>query len=210
MLEKAQNSDQKKQTGMLEPTMRPGRVRSLGPAIQVGHEEVSWKDHIIETLFSRANEIVWPPLESNDAFPEISLAELMECSLKIPLGKAPGPDGVLGMVIKEIATHEPEILRGLFNDCLEQGVFPENWITPKLVQLRKGNKPLDSPSSYRPICLLNTVGKLFERIIKQRLENHLGETNGLSNRQYGFRKGRSTVDAVMKLMNLVNESSTGS
>jgi len=56
-------------------------------------------DHIVDTLFSRANEIVWPPLESNDKFPEISLAELMECRLKIPLGKAPGPDGVPDVVI---------------------------------------------------------------------------------------------------------------
>jgi len=86
----------------------------------------------------------------------------MKCSLKIPLGKVPGPDEVPDMVIKEIASHEPEILRGLSNDCLEHGVFPENWKTARLVLLRKGNKPLDSPSSYRPICLLNTVGKLFE------------------------------------------------
>lgn len=166
-------------------------------------------NHIVDTLFPRANKIVWPLLGSNRAFPEISREEIIECSLRIPLGKAPGPDGVPDMIIKEVAMRRPEILSGLFNACLEQGVFPANWKTAKLILLRKGAKPLDSPSSYRPICLLNTIGKLFERVIKGRLENYLAEANGLSDKQYGFRKGRSTVDAVNKLMETVDKSSTG-
>lgn len=56
---------------------------------------------------------------------------------------------------------------------------------------------------------MNTVGKLFERKMKRRLENHLAEINGLSEKQYGFRKGRSAVNAVKKLMETVDKSSTG-
>lgn len=63
--------------------------------------------------------------------------------------------------------------------------------------------------SYRPKSLLNMVGKLFERIIKQRLEKHLEDTNGLSDKQYGFRMRRSTVDAIRKMMEIVDISSTG-
>lgn len=43
----------------------------------------------------------------------------------------------------------------------------------KLVLLRKGDKPLAEPSSYRPICLLDTTGKFLEIIIKGRLEAHI-------------------------------------
>lgn len=113
------------------------------------------------------------------------------------------------MVIKEVVTRKPDISSGLFNTCLEQGVFPEHWKAAKLVLLRKGVKLLDSPSSYRPICLLNTVGKLFERIINRRLENHIVEINGLSDNQYNFRKGWSTVDMAKKLIKTVDKSSTG-
>lgn len=166
--------------------------------------------NIVDTLFPKANKIVWPPFGGTCKVPKISREEIIESSSRIPLGKAPGLGGVPDMVVKEVATRKPDIiLSDLFNVCLEQGVFPENWKTAELVLLRKGAKPLDSPSSNRPICLLNSVGKLFERIIKIRLENHLAETRGLNEKQYGFRKGRSTVDAVNKLMETVDKSSSG-
>lgn len=166
-------------------------------------------NHIVDTLFPKINKIVWQPVGGRCTFPEISCEEIIECSSNITLGKAPGPDGVPDMVVKEVARFKPEILRSLFSKCLEQGVFPESWKVANLVLLRKGDKPLVNPSSYRPICLLNTVGKLFERIIKQRLEKHLEETDGLSDKQYGFRKGRSIVDAIRKMMEIVDKSSTG-
>jgi len=79
----------------------------------------------------------------------------------------------------------------------------------KLVLLKKGDKPLKNPSSYRPICLLNTVGKLFERLIKRRMEKHLVENDDLNERQFGFRKGRSTMDAMRKVMDVVEAAGSG-
>ena len=64
------------------------------------------------------------------------------------------------------------------------------------VLLTKGNKPLGDASSYRPICLLDTMGKLLDEMILQRLQGHMVGENGLSENQFGFRKGRSTVDAI--------------
>ncbi|KAL4104244.1 hypothetical protein QTP88_019553 [Uroleucon formosanum] len=78
-----------------------------------------------------------------------------------------------------------------------------------LAVLPKGNKPLDQPSSYRPICLLNTIGKVFERIIKKRLEAHLEVTRGISSHQFGFMKGRSTIDAIKMATNVIQEAGTG-
>lgn len=51
----------------------------------------------------------------------------------------------------------------------------------------------------RPICLLNEVGKFLERILLGRVTAHMTEYRAaaLSNRQYGFRAGRSTTDALM-------------
>lgn len=66
--------------------------------------------------------------------------------------------------------------------------FPKNGVA-KLVLLRKGTKPLDNPSFYRPICLLNTVRKLFERIIKRRLENISRRPTALVINNMGLEKG---------------------
>jgi hypothetical protein len=69
-----------------------------------------------------------------------------------------------------------------------------------LILLNKEGHPLDSPSAYRPICLLDEVGKLFERIIAARLEAHMTErAPGWHDSQFGFRRGRSTVDAVKRV-----------
>lgn len=153
-------------------------------------------DTIIDGLFPRNVRIEWPPKVENLIFPEVTCDEIREVSWRIPSGKAPGPDGFPDVVIKAVATRKPEVLRDTFNECLKCGLFSRSWKVVKLVLLRKGEKPLEHPSSYRSICLLNTVGKLFERIIKRHLEKQLEESRYLSELQFGFRKGRSTVDAI--------------
>uniref|UniRef100_A0A2S2P488 Reverse transcriptase domain-containing protein n=1 Tax=Schizaphis graminum TaxID=13262 RepID=A0A2S2P488_SCHGA len=166
-------------------------------------------ESIVDTLFPREAITKWPPRFSEQFFPEVNMAEVTEAISKIPLGKAPGPDGIPDMVIKEIAARKPQTLCRIFNLCLKHGSFPKTWKTAKLVLLRKGDKPLEQPSSYRPICLLNTVGKLFERIIKRRLETYLESIGGLSERQYGFRKGRSTIDAITKVSEIGKQAAEG-
>lgn len=52
-----------------------------------------------------------------------------------------------------------------------------------------------APVTYRPVCLINSYGKLFEKVISQRLVKVLENEEGLYDSQYGFRKGRKTVDA---------------
>lgn len=85
---------------------------------------------------------------------------------KIPLERAPGPDGIPDFVVKRLAIEKPETMRAIFNMCLGEGIFPEKWKAAKLVLFQKGKKTLDQPSSYRPICLLNLSGKMLERVLK--------------------------------------------
>jgi len=77
-----------------------------------------------------------------------------------------------------------------------------------LVLLRKNNKPEREPSSYRSICFLDEAGKLFERVVDERLRAHLEETDGISPEQFDFRKWRSTIDAILRLRGL-DEDATG-
>ena len=70
----------------------------------------------------------------------------------------------------------------------------------------KPNKPLGDPSSYRPICLLNGIGKLFERVIFNRLVPITEKEGGLSDRQFGFRKARSTVNAISTVTEIAEKA----
>ena len=128
------------------------------------------------------------------------MGELQEAG-RLQAGKATGPDGIPYEVLRVILEIWPELLFEMYNSCLSKGVFPSRWKQQKLVLLRKRKKPRNEPSSYRPICLIDTMGKLLERMLLQRLETHVEERGGLSPRQYGFRKGRSTVDAILEVVN---------
>lgn len=64
----------------------------------------------------------------------------------------------------------------------------------------------DDPAAYRPICLLDTLGKLYEQLIKGRLECELEDRAVLSDRQYGFRRGRGTIHAVERVVEVARRS----
>lgn len=119
-------------------------------------------------------------------------------------GKAPGPDGIGNEVVKATYHADPSGLLRLYNSCRAEGVFPSRWKVARLILLRKDGKPLDRPSSYRPICLIDCFGKVLEKLIVQRLNRHIEETGCLSGNQYGFRRGRSTVDAMKELTTRVD------
>lgn len=101
---------------------------------------------------------------------------------------------------------QPPRLRQLFNSCLRRGIFPPVWRRANLVLLRKEGKDAGSPSTYRPIYLLEKMGKLFKRIIANLLVHHLSRVGpNISGTQYGFREGRSMLDAVNHVRALSDE-----
>ena len=91
----------------------------------------------------------------------------------------------------------PTLILKMLNRLLETQNFPEKWKRSGVVLIPKGMKGTQSEMTYRPICLLDTIGKLYEMLISERLAKELEEKKYLAERQYGFRKGRSTVQAVL-------------
>ncbi|KMQ86470.1 reverse transcriptase [Lasius niger] len=113
---------------------------------------------------------------------------------------APGPDGIPGRAWVLALRVLGDRLRRLFTACLRTGRFPPKWKEAALVLLQKEGRPAESPSAYRPICLLDEAGKLFERVLVARLQWHLSRTGpDLADCQFGFREGRSTVDAIKRV-----------
>ena len=125
-----------------------------------------------------------------------TLEELKRAGGRLKANTAPGIDGVPNEILKEVIEAYSEIFLEAFNSFLRKGRFFADWKKQRLVLLRKGNKPLGVASSYRPICLLDKMGKLLEEVNLQRLQALLVGENGLAENQFGFRKGRSTVDAI--------------
>lgn len=128
-----------------------------------------------------------------------SKEEVVLAARKLGNKRSPGPDGVPPEVVKIAAKTETEQLRMVFNGLLESGCFPACWKRARLVLLLKPGKSATDPSGYRPLCLLDAVGKLYEQLLLTRLQDELEDKMALSGKQYGFRKGRSTVDAIVRV-----------
>jgi len=164
-------------------------------------------EHIVNGLFpqhQRRDTSSWLQNQPLDRIKwKIDIAELKLATSRLRNKIAPGTDGIPNEVVKIIVALHPNVLLSIYNTCLAEGVFPRTWKTARLVLLRKGDKPLGEPSSYRPLCLLDCLGKLFEKILDTRLRSHLDDTGGLDDRQFGFRKGRSTTDALNTLRSTI-------
>jgi len=93
--------------------------------------------------------------------------------------KTPGPDKIPSKIWGAVHDIRPLLLTGIFNQCLRTGTFPVLWKRGRLSLLHKGNKPEGVPSSYRPLCLLNDVGKMLEALLAIRLQNYIDREEGI-------------------------------
>ncbi len=93
----------------------------------------------------------------------------------------------------------------MLQDCIRVGVFPSAWKSGEVVWILKEGKDPNLEKSYRPITLLSTLGKCFEKIIANRTVQHLNEEDCLSKRQYGFRKDLGTENAIKQLLEDISE-----
>lgn len=166
---------------------------------------------VVATLFPRQVDMLQPKdcLEDLSEVPAVTLDELSRACGKVQDCKAPGLDGVPNVAIKTAIKTRPDLFLHAYNACIREGNFPRRWKQQQLVLLPKGDKAPTDPAAYRPICLLDTAGKVLERIICNRIESFTEGPQGLSDNQYGFRKARSTVDAIKVVIDIARKAIEG-
>jgi hypothetical protein len=115
--------------------------------------------------------------------------------------KAPGPDGISFACLRKAFDAIPEYLCQLYATLGEQGYQQHSWREATTVIIPKPNKPdYSAIKAYRPIALLNCLGKVLEKLMAMRL-GLLAETYDILHEdQIGGRPKRSAIDAAMALM----------
>jgi len=98
-----------------------------------------------------------------------------------------------------------EILCGIFNECIQAGIYPECLKRAAIKPLHKKESKLDI-GNYRPISLLSNINKIFEKIIHTSLTDFINKHNIIFDNQFGFRKGHNTNHALIALTELVRKS----
>ncbi|MCW4343354.1 MAG: reverse transcriptase family protein, partial [Candidatus Thiodiazotropha endolucinida] len=126
------------------------------------------------------------------------------CSLKN--NKAGGLDMIVNEHIKNCykLPNMRIILLKLFNIVFESGYVPTSWSTGNIIPIYKQKGDQTDPSNYRPITLLSCLGKLFTRILNDRLQQYSDKYDKISQNQAGFRKRFSTTDHIFALHMLIN------
>lgn len=94
----------------------------------------------------------------------------------------------------------------MYNACLTAGIFWSRWKVARLVLISKGKGNPELPSAYRPLCMLDTTGKVLEKLLKFRLSAEIRRAGDLSPKQYGFRSGMSTRNAILEVVEAVKRA----
>ena len=115
-------------------------------------------------------------------------------------GKAAGPNGLGNRILRELSTELSSPFCCLYNQSLRTSTFPVSYKEANVCPVPK-NGDLSVVSNYRPISLLNTERKVFERLVFKYLFNHSQDNNLLSSLQSDFMPGDSTVNQLTFLYN---------
>jgi hypothetical protein len=115
-----------------------------------------------------------------------------------------GNDDISNYILKNIYPSILQALVTLFNKSLGSGVFPNSMKIAIVKPIYKA-KSKSEICNYRPISLLPVISKILEKIVHSRLSKFLEKHSLLYEGQYGFRKLRSTTDAILDLTgNILN------
>ena len=110
--------------------------------------------------------------------------------------RASGPDCIPVVVQKNCEPQLSYILAELFNVCLKESSFPVFWKVSSVVPVFKNVEERSTAKKYRPVSLLSVVSKVFEKLVNNRIVDHLEKCGLFSDFQYGFRSSRSTADLL--------------
>ena len=127
-------------------------------------------------------------------------------------GKAPGPDIIHNEALRLGTTTSLFYhLARLFTCSIQLGYIPTAWKIATLCMLLKPDQlpSLTTRQSYRPIGLISSIMKLFERVIEQRLRSHLEQIGFINKHQSGFRKAKSTDNHLFRLSHIMESFNRG-
>ncbi len=119
--------------------------------------------------------------------------------------KCPGSDGIPNRFLKAMGSALAEMLTKLINACFRLSYFPKQFRHARTIVLRKPGKPnYSDPGAWRPIALLNTLGKILEAVLARKITDLAENHRLLPSSQMGNRKQRSTETALELLLEQVH------
>ena len=167
-----------------------------------------WTEHFSDLFFnpSEVDDEAIDSLPQSELCDDLDMApsfeETMAAMGQINTGKAPGPDGIPIELIVHGGVNVHQAVHSLLIAVWGGVPVPQCWIDAILIFLYKGKGPKSACGSYRGISLLEAVGKIYARVLLNRLNDKVCPTI-IPESQSGFRSGRGTVDMIFAARQLV-------
>ena len=130
--------------------------------------------------------------------------DVLKVLQKIKTRKACGPDGLHPRYIQSVAPVIVKPLTYIINKSIETGSVPHEMKVARVVPIHKSGSRAKA-TNYRPISLLSVLAKVIESLVYDQLNGYLSKRKILTDRQYGFRKEKSTKSALIRFINTVQK-----
>ena len=157
---------------------------------------------IVDDVSLHYQDYLINPTNKRFKFNQVSVSETLYIINKLENKKSCGNDEFSNKLIKSLKDEISEPLTIIINQSLNTGVFPDKLKVAKVKPLfKKGDKAC--LNNYRPISLLPTISKIFERVLYNQLYHYFNINNLLAEQQYGFRPQHSTELATIKLVDTI-------
>ena len=155
-----------------------------------------WTEQINKTV----NDISKQQDSPNSSKP-FSYDELLNCIKRLKKNKSTGPDDIPNEVFIEADENTKRIYLQIMNQIYETEIIPPMWQEGEIIRIYKGKGEKGKCSNERGITLASNMGKVFERLLNNRITNDITMTEA----QAGGQAGRSTADHIIILNSIINQ-----
>jgi len=161
-------------------------------------------------------EFVWTPKHSNNnniqtvfSFTYVTTLFVEKELKNLKRGKATGIDDLPNGLLKDSRSEIAKPLAYVINLSLRTATVPTSWKTALITPIHKSGSKTDA-NNYRPISVLPVVSKILEKAVQHQLMDYLEKNHLLSQKQFGYRRKRSTeLAATLFADNIRKESDKG-
>jgi len=127
-----------------------------------------------------------------------TVQEVKNVVLSMGKNKEPHEDGIPSEFFKIVVEILPRYMSAIYYGCLRKGTFPQRWKKALVITITKSGKTQRKEvSKFRHISLLDTGGKVLEKLFFNRINHHMNSRGPMNENQFGFRPQRSIIDAAM-------------
>ena len=130
---------------------------------------------------------------------DTDLEEISKIISPLNIKKAVGHDDISSKILHILKSFITPVLSNIINKSMQFDIFLDKLKIAKIIPLHKGEK-IDEINNYRPISILSSPSKIFEKVMTKRFIDFLQKHSFISDYQYGFREGTSTTLALADIV----------